>query len=93
MPTIDIPTLNISKTTLNGYLTVGMLLCLGLSQAQGVPLWLSAGAGTTLGIIRIIIGHLQSDADSTKALVPGIAEPQTVPAHPVPDNPHDIAVK
>jgi hypothetical protein len=93
MPTITVPTINISKTTLNGYLTVALVICGALTQVPHVPLWLSGGATTILGIWRIVVGTLQQDADSTKALVPGIPEPQMVPAHPVPDNPHDIAVK
>lgn len=93
MPTITIPDIKISKTTLNGYLTCGLIVCVSLTQAPNVPIWASTGAATILGILRIIVGHLQSDADLTKAIVPGIVEPQIVSAHPVPDNPHDIAVK
>lgn len=93
MPTITIPDISISKTTLNGYLTVGLVVCGALTQAPHVPLWVSGGAGSLLGVLRIVIGYLQQDADVTKALVPGVAEPQMVPAHPVPDNPKDIAVK
>lgn len=82
----------ISKTTLNGYLEVGMIICLGLTTAHGVPLAVSGGAGTILAVLRVISGHLQGDAEQTEALVPGNPIPQVVPAHPVPDNPADVPV-
>ena len=66
MTTIQIPEITISKTTLNGYLTVGLIVCTALTQAQGVPLWLSGGAATTLAVLRIVVGHLQADAATAK---------------------------
>jgi hypothetical protein len=92
MPTIDIPTINISKTTLNGYLTVGLIVCGLLTRAPHVPIWLSSGAGTVLGILRIINGHLQQDAGSQPAFILGQLGVQDMPSHEIPNNPAAIPV-
>lgn len=96
MPTVTIPT--ISKTTLAGVLS-GFIGSVGPITAYLATInkpWAASGCGilTTAAIVaRVWVGVVSQDADSTKALVPGIPQPQMVPAHPVPDNPADIAVK
>jgi hypothetical protein len=95
MPTINI---QVSKTTVAGLLS-GFIGSVGpitayLATTNNPRATAACGLLTLAGVVaRVWVGVIQQDADSTKALVPGVAEPQQVPAHPVPDNPHDIAVK
>ena len=102
MPTINIP--NVSKTTVNGILAfliaiLTPLMSIQVPSALATPntshfwLWFQFGVIVVLGALRGAVGFFQGDSDTTKALIPGVAEPQQVPAHPVPYNLHDIAVK
>lgn len=48
--------------------------------------------GTITGALKLVIGFMQKDADTVLAKVPGIKEPQVVPAHATPDDPKAIPV-
>jgi hypothetical protein len=92
--TITVPTIKISQTTLNGYLTSGMVICTALlSQPQLLPQKYTAIIGGVLTILRIITGHTQGDAGKTLADVPGESKPQLVPSHEIPDRADAVAVK
>jgi hypothetical protein len=82
----------ISLTTLNGYLSAGIYVCLGLLAIPSIPQKYSAVIGGVLVVLRVVSGHLQNDAGSTPALVPGVAGVQQVPSHEIPDNPAAVPV-
>lgn len=95
MPTITIPTIDISKTTLFSYLNGATILFGGVAVCPGLPHNLSAVSGTiaTLcGIWMIRIGHLMKDAGEQAAIVPGQPGVQEVPSHEIPNNPAAIPV-
>jgi hypothetical protein len=90
--TINLPA--VSKTTINGYLTGGMVLCAALlSQPNLLPQKYTVIIGGILTALRVITGHLQTDAGTTPALVLGSATPQLVPSHEIPDSAAAIPVK
>lgn len=96
MPTIEIPEIKISKTTLNGYLTTGTILFGGLATAPGIPHWLTATSVTLAslcGVWMLRIGHLMKDADEQSAIVPGQLGVQQVASHEIPNNPSAIPVE
>lgn len=88
-------TLNVSKTTLNGFIAFFIAAVPlttaypGLHINPAVMAWLSFAAG--LG--RLYVGLQQQDADRVLAKLPGQAAPEPVPAHPVPDDPKAVVVK
>jgi hypothetical protein len=88
--TITIP--KISKTTLNGYLTVGISVCVALLSVPSIPQKYTVVIGTILSMLRLLTGHKQQDAGEQLAYVPGEPTPQVVPSHEVPDNPADKTV-
>ena len=86
--------INVSKTTLNGAIA---FFIAAVPMAQAYPglhisvtlmAWLSFGAG----MARLYVGTQQMDADRIVAKIPGDPTPQSVPAHPVPDDPKAVPV-
>jgi hypothetical protein len=93
--TINIPTINISPTTANGYLETIAIICGSVAAESSLPPKVRAIAGSIASIalgIRIRIGHAQKDAGQQEALVPGSATPIQVPSHEVPDSPVAVPV-
>ena len=89
--TINIP--NVSKTTVNGYLTAGMTVCAALlSQPQLLPQRYTVVIGGVLAVLRIVTGHAQADAGQQLAQVPGQPSPQLVASHEVPNNPAEVPI-
>jgi hypothetical protein len=93
MPSITIPDIKISQTTLNSYLSFGMMICAGLlSQPQLLPPKYSAIVGGILGVLRVISGHYQKDAGTQLAVTPDSPSPKLVPSVEVPVDPNSTPV-
>ena len=90
--TINLPTINVSKTTLNGYLAVALAVCVALLQVPGIPQQYTVAIGGAVAFLRILVGHLQTDAGTTLATTPGQPSPVEVPSHEVPDDPKAVAI-
>ena len=82
----------ISQTTLNGYLSVGISVCVALLEVPSIPKQYIASIGAVLAVLRVISGHMQQDAGKQLADVPGAPTPQLVPSHETPDNPAAVPV-
>lgn len=93
MPTITVPDIKISQTTLSGYLSAGMVICAALlSQPQLLPQKYTAIVGGVLTVLRVITGHLQKDAGTQLAITPDSPSPKLVPAVEIPVDPNAIPI-
>jgi len=93
--TITIPTIKVSPTTLNGYLTGIMVLCGVLADANSLPQGVRTVAATVGSLalaLRIRIGHIQQDPGTQLAQVPGQLSPEVVPSHEIPNDPKAVAI-
>lgn len=82
-------TLNYSQTSLEGYLSLTITICLAL-MASGSPL-IGPHAMQIITLILAVLNainrHFQTDAGKTVALVPGSDTPEVVPSHETPNDP------
>jgi hypothetical protein len=80
-----------SQTTIEGYLSLAITVCLVLQGAD--PTLLSPHVmqyiALTLGVLNAVNRSLQGDAGKTLAKVPGNPDPEIVPSHEIPNNPAD----
>ncbi len=80
------------KTTTNGllafFITTGLVVVGFTAAIPGAEAAkITSGITLFLALCRAWVGLIQKDAGTTLAKVPGIAQPQAVPAHSVPDDP------
>ena len=66
--------MNLSLTTISGYVTIGTIFFAALAAQPGLPKWLmvaSVSGGAICAAARITIGHLQHDAPPPTSGQPG----------------------
>lgn len=80
------------KSTIQSILTSAMFVDAILLGCGCLSIKTTSIAAGVLTVCKVGLGMLQKDADVVLATVPGSSTPQTVPAHPVPDNPAAVPV-
>jgi methionyl-tRNA synthetase len=76
------------KTTISGILS--FVAITSATLAPFIPQTASRiciGLAISGALSRAYLGAISKDAGTEQAIVPGSADPQTVPSHEVPDNP------
>lgn len=86
--------IDISKSTLNGFIAC-FIAAVPMAQVYPglhIPVALMAWLSFLAGLARWYVGYKEVDADSVLAKLPGIPEPQIVPAHASPNDPKAVPV-
>ena len=88
------------KSTFSAYLTlfltIGVPLTGYLAQLQHPKpweIWLSGTLTSAVGLAKLVVGHMTTDAGTQLAKVPGESSPVAVSSHEVPDDPKAKVVK
>ena len=81
------------KSTANGVLIFVIVTCGVLAGDNILPAKWAGIVALIMALARAYVGIISMDAGTVLAKVPGIAEPQAVASHEIPDDPKAKAVK